>query len=303
MQTGDQGKQQWFVSSVIVLTMLLTPMLIDARTRSTELEYFKLVQPPGIQGQQLLYIPFDREIYKFSEKDFSDVRIFDSHGTDIPRVVRQYDEITGMIPAAVNVVEDTDNQKTIIDVQMNREPVTGFVIGTESADFQRTATVMIPGVEEHDAVASADIYHRSDDEEAEMVLVQFDEQRSMSFRITIDNNGQAPLDVKSILYEGPAYQLVFKGIEGESYQLFWGSSSVGAPAYNVSELEELISQGASMRRARVGRGFSNPQYSTGTVSDTETDTGSAWLLVPLVAVIVLILAFAFIKSGKQREQG
>ncbi len=287
---------------VILLAILVFIPGITARTRSSDLEYFKLVQPPGIRGEHLLYITFDHEIYKFSEPDYSDVRIFDSHGNDIPRIVQEFDYKTGRVPAGVNISEDVQGRQTIIDIEMNREPVTSFTFDTPSVDFERSVRVMIPGIDEYEVLAASDIYHRSNEDGLDSLMsVSFDEQRSMIFRITIDNEEQPPLEIGSIQYSCPVHRLIYQGLEGESYQLFWGSSVVGPPSYSVSDIENLVSSGEPMRRARVGRGFANPQYAPGQHSDVEQDTGSSLLPAALFLVIILVLVFVFLKSGRHKD--
>ncbi|HPQ40602.1 MAG TPA: hypothetical protein PLV45_09535, partial [bacterium] len=126
--------------NAIVLAVLLgiclsgTGVFETGRCRAVspaELKYFKLVQMPGIKGSELVYVRLDDELYKFSNADYGDIRVFTSKKEEIPRVIEQ--EMTGeeprieqYDPAETTVRYEAGKGQTVIDVSMVRQPLTGF---------------------------------------------------------------------------------------------------------------------------------------------------------------------------------
>jgi hypothetical protein len=268
-----------------------------------DLKYFKLVQPPGVQGEQVLFIKLDREIYKYSEDDFSDVRLFDSRNVDVRRIVKRMDETGEFLPVAEHeVMEDPENRATIISIRMDREPVTAFGIDADAGGVRRAVTVQKKVGDEFVEMAQGalpDVVREGGS--AGDVLIAFPETRSMEYRLVIDNGDGGVPGINGVQYTGPEYRLFFQAREGESYQLFWGSPEIEPPGQDVSALQKSLVSDAPVKQARVGRGFANPSYGSPQGSMSPGGRGGSWFLFPVIAVTLAVLALVFGKLGRRAD--
>lgn len=268
-----------------------------------DLKYFKLVQPPGVRGEQVLYIGLDREIYKYSEDDFIDVRLFDSRNLDVMRIVKRMDETGSFVPVAeYQVSEDLSIKATIVDIRMDREPVTAFEIDTEAGDVSRAVVVQKKTGGEFVEIAQSALQGGIQDGESNgPMAIPIRETRSMEYRLVIDHGEAGPLRIDGVRYTGPEYRLFFQARESESYQLFWGSPEIEPPEQDVSVLQKVLGSDPPVKQARIGRGFANPVYGSPQGSVNPGERGGSWFLFPVIAVILAVLALVFSKLGKRAD--
>ena len=127
---------------ILVLIVLVSMSNAFGAIYPTNLKYFKLVQTPGFQGDQILFIKFDREIYKYAGLDFSDVRLFDARENDISRIIKRIDEIVDFTPVPkYEISVDKENNLTVISVFTDKEPVTAFRLETSASLIEKPITV------------------------------------------------------------------------------------------------------------------------------------------------------------------
>ncbi len=288
---------------ILVLMALVSMSNAFGAIYPTNLKYFKLVQTPSFQGDQILFIKFDREIYKYAGLGFSDVRLFDARENDISRIIKRIDENADFTPVPkYEISVDKENNLTIISVFTDKEPVTAFRLETSVSSIEKPITVQKTVGEQYvDLIQTGIQYLGQDGAEFKNVLVSVEEMRSPEYRIVIDDGDSEPLNIVGVSYSGPQYRLYFQAQGKESYQLFWGDPQVEPPIQDTSSLQRALDTDLPVKQARVGRGFENPRYGEPRGAGSSGDSRSSWLLFPIIAVVLAVMALAFTKLGKQKE--
>ncbi len=289
---------RWVCAIGLLLAVSLPAGTVEA-VSPAELKYFKLVQMPGMADDQLVYIILDQEIYKYCEPEFSDIRLFDTEKTEIASVIeRDGDTFTEYPVSEMSVSTDDGKNETVIDLSMHREPVTAFQLETEATDFQCTVTVQRLVGSSYETIGSGEIYHRVAGEADERQLaVTVPESRDEKYRLIVKGSEKSIPTFRQVRCQGPAYRLVFQSRKGTSYQLFWGSSTLDLPEYDVSVLKARLAEGAPMKRARVGRGFTNPEQGDVQTSSAPA-SGYTGLVIVIALVMVAVMAILFRRAGR-----
>lgn len=294
------------ICKFLVLTALIalvSKSSVFATIYPTNLKYFKLVQTPAFEGDQILFIKLDREIYKYSGPDFNDVRVFDAKDKDIERIIRRMDEIGGFVPVPEYKISlDQENKATIIAIHTDKEPVTAFRLDIDPPVFEKKVTVQkVMDGETVDIVQKLIQTQVQDDAAAQNMTISFDETRNQEYRIVIDDSDSEPLKIVAVFFSVPEYRLYFQAQGNVSYQLYWGEPKVEPPVQDASFLKQALERDVSVKQARVGRGFANPRYGSPRSDGRSGDSGYSWALFPIIAVILAVSGLAFTKLGKRKE--
>ena len=171
----------------------------------------------------------------------------------LPEAEQQFDYPV----AAFKISQDAEHKTSLIDIDTQRQPLTGFKLQTVTANFNRNAEVQIPlqhGIETRmqsigsatlEALHFQDINH-------EQSTVPFPEQRQPHYRIVIHDQDNPPLEIASVSGVGNGYQLLFLPQPGKSYQLHYGSDKVDPPRYDTAPIQELLRRGYQSTAAALG---------------------------------------------------
>lgn len=271
------------------LTLFGTP--VCRAVAPSDLKYFKLVQMPGIGESQLVYIRLDDELYKFANTDYADIRVFTSKKVELPRLIEQ--EMTENGPREetyetgdVEVRYDADARQTIIDVAMNRQPLTRFEVMTGGQPFRGDITVQAKQGDQWKKIRL-----KSDG--------SFEETRSMEYRLVLADIDPPGLTIDSVKATGNSYRILYLADAGNAFQLFWGADSISKPGADVSAIRAALNSGQPVKRARVGRGFANPEGGGTDAANPRGFLNSRWFFVILIVLILFIVGSALTKAVRK----
>lgn len=305
------------IAGLLMLAVLVVTMLgsVGATATTTpEFKYFKLIQVPGIDQEQLLYVPLDREIFKYCNADMSDIRLFDSKKNEVPGLLEQRftgsDDSSTRKPAEKKYpvksfeTSRSDDGKTVIDLVMSREPLVGFEVTSDPITEPHGVTIQAQLDGKWVGVGSGDIGTLATAETPiTEAFVAIEPTRSLTYRITIDNDDTASISLQQIQGVGLSYQMVFIATPKSAYQLFWGSDTVTEPPVGSDEITRLIDRKSPAKRARSGRGFTNPDFGTETTKPAEESfMNSKAFFAIIVLLIVLVLGSALMRAVKRDQK-
>jgi len=261
---------------------------------TSDFKYFKLVQMPGIQASQLVYIRLDDEIYKFSEPGYTDVRVFTSKKEEIPRLIER--EMTGNAPrkedyepVEVNARYDEGARRAVIDIAMNRQPVTAFEPVLDTGEITGDVTVEVrndTGWKELDTDAG----------------LTFEETRGREYRIVIEDVDPPGVTVRTVRAIGNSYRIVYSAAAGTAFQLFWGAEDVPEPRYDRASIRDALALGKPIKRARVGRGFANPDHGRTAGTESSGFVNSRWFFIILIVLVLFLVLSALAKAVRKQEK-
>ena len=199
-------------------------------------------------------------------------------------------------------VLDEEDQRTVIEVSTQRQPISSFVIETGSSNFSRRVLVEIPetGVSRSgwQQIGSGTIHRFSfQDLEDEELEVKFTETKSDIFRLVIENRDSPPLDMTSIAARGSVHEAVFLAEKAMPHSLLY-EAEVDAPDYDLAALRRLISNGSEPVVARLE------------VQQVRSDAEDAplgfkeffnnpFVLGGIAAVLIVLLGGALYSAGKR----
>lgn len=273
-------------------------VLIEQATQTREAELLELTRK--LQG--------DREETRSERIDLQRIPLqidrieFWSNHTDVlPDMEIKFDYPV----AEFKLAQDEKNQATVIDVNTQREPLTGFRLQTTSRNFHREATVQIPvqhGIDtrmQHIGEATLESVHFQDINREQNALA-FPEQRHDRYQIVIRNQDNPPLAIQTITGIGNGYHLVFLPLQGKTYTLRYGSRQAKQPHYDTAPIREFLRRGYKSTPAALG-----PEESSAPVSESFDFTrllNSQFFLGAVVMLMVAVLAWSLIRAGKRIDQ-
>ncbi len=215
----------------------------------------------------------------------------------LPEAEQQFDYPV----AAFKISRDTEHKTSLIDIDTQRQPLTGFKLQTVTANFNRTAEVQIllqHGIETRmqsigsatlEALHFQDINH-------EQSTVSFPEQRQPHYRIVIHDQDNPPLEIASVSGVGNGYQLLFLPQAGKSYQLHYGSDKADPPRYDTAPIQELLRRGYQSTAAALGP---EATLSVEDMLDFSNWLNSRLFLGVAIGLMVLVLAWSLYRVGKR----
>ncbi len=143
--------------------------------------------------------------------------------------------------SSFTVTHDPKTRQTQMMVTTRRQPLTQFLLVTDDTNFSRQIRVDIPvdnlpgkeWVTVGNAVISrielGTLHH-------EQILVEIRESRQATYRLTIENQDNPPLNITAIKTQGPSYRVVFITAPEEQYRLYFGANHLQAPAYDLGQI-------------------------------------------------------------------
>jgi len=208
--------------------------------------------------------------------------------------------------ATVLRVETDEKEKTTrIDVESDRQPLTGLRLRTSSRNFSRPARVLVPDdrtgrerwVEIGRGTLTRVVFRDFRHEETK---IEFPERRSERYRLVIENADNPPLDVAGVEAEGRGRRLVFLADAGRSYRVAYGSDALDAPRYDVSTVLEAIDRAPRPTPAALGPERPNPLYRPSADRPSRPD-GAAFLWLAVV-LMVAVLSWALLRAGRRLKR-
>lgn len=116
--------------------------------------------------------------------------------------------------------------------------------------------------------------------------------------ITVHNQDDAPIDLRSVSLQMIARNLCFDSKSGASYTLYYGDDALTPPHYDYASLFVLDKQAASVN---LDPEVQNPDYEPRPDTRPFTERHPALLWIVLIAAIIVLGVIA-LRSSKQLEQ-
>lgn len=162
-----------------------------------------------------------------------------------------------------NISQDAEHKTTLVEIQTQNQPLSGFTLEIASPSFSRRAEVQVPrkhGIETRMqtlAQGTLSALHFQDINRND-TRIGFPEQHLPNYRVVLYNQDNPPLSISNIVASGPGYQLVFLAQPGQSYQLRYGADKVSAPRYDTAPIQTVLSAGYQAVVANLGPEISSP---------------------------------------------
>lgn len=204
--------------------------------------------------------------------------------------------------AGFRIREDTQHKISLIDLETRRQPLTGFVVKTDTPHFSRRAEVQIPlqsGIETRmQAIGHATLEAlHFQDIARDQNIIRFPEQRQPHYRIVIQNQDNPPLAISTLSAIGNGYQIVFLPQPGKSYRLLYGNGKAKPAHYETAPILELLRRGYQSTEAGLGPEIAGAP--TRDRPDLAELLNSKLFLGAAIALMVLVLAWSLYKIGKR----
>jgi hypothetical protein len=182
-----------------------------------------------------------------------------------------------------------------------------FTPGAQPALFSRDVSITVEPVDKSPAVdrspsrlttvSAGDILRvhsirngqRLDEERLTVEAPWVDYSTQTKWTISIDNENDAPLQMKSVQLQMLERNLCFEADGNGSYELFYGDAALEAPSYDYAKLFALQ---ANASRITAGPEQANPAYQPRPDSRPFTEKHPALLWIAMAAVIALLGAIA-----------
>ena len=204
--------------------------------------------------------------------------------------------------AGLRVELDAKQKVSRVEITSWREPLTSLSIITESRNFSRPATVLIPvqhgirtdWVEVGRGTLSLiqfRAFHRDD------LGVDFPEQRQEHYQLVIENADNPPLEITGVEAKGVGYRLVFLGTAGRKYHIEFGSDATEPPKYDTAAVLGSLQRGFQPVMVKLGARVANPGYKDARGPGGILNSGIFLALV--IVVMVLVLAWALLRAGQR----
>lgn len=203
---------------------------------------------------------------------------------------------------AFKISQDAEHQTSLIDIDGERQPLTGFKLQIETANYSRNAEVQIPlrhGVESRmQAIGHALLQAlHFQGVNREQTSLSFPEQRREHYRIVIQNQDNPPLSIAAVSGVGIGYQLLFLPQPGKQYRLQYGADKILPAVYDTASIQELLSRGFQITQAKLA-----PEVVEAPIEkhlDMAAWLGSVWFLGIAISLMVLVLAWSLYRVGKR----
>lgn len=204
--------------------------------------------------------------------------------------------------AAFKISQDAEHKTSLIDIDSQRLPLTGFKLHIDTANFSRNSEVQIPlkqGIETRMQVIGTALLQavHFQNIHSERTELAFPEQRREHYRIIIQNQDNPPLEVSAVVGTGTAYQLLFLPQAGKSYRLQYGSDKAAPAVYDTASIQELLGRGYQITAAALGPETAEAPIKTGLSLIAVLDSNV--FLGVVIALMVIVLVWCLYKVGKR----
>jgi hypothetical protein len=204
---------------------------------------------------------------------------------------------------AFNISQDAEHKTSLIDIDSQQQPLTGFTLKTVTPNFNRSADLQVPqqhGSESRmQTIGSAKLEAlHFQDINREHTTISFPEQRQSHYRIVIHNQDNPPLDISAVNGIGSGYQLLFLPQPGKNYQLRYGAEKAKSPNYDTQPIQELLRRGYQSAPATLG-----PETVIAPMEEQKLDfaklLNSKLFLGIAIGLMVLVLGWSLYRVGKR----
>jgi hypothetical protein len=222
----------------------------------------------------------------------------------------QHDRVTGDEKSAYpvaghRVTVDREKQRTIIEVDTQRQPLTSLQLETPDRNFSRQAIVEVEKVQGVTRIwqkIGEGILSRIDFKnlKREELSISFPESRHAHYRVVIDNRDSPPLAVEGIEAEGNVYEVLYLATPERHDQLLYGAADAERPSYDTAAIQELLRSGFQPSpvdlgpEERITHGAAPIRWSK--------LLNNPLLQGGVVAVLVIVLGWGLYRAAKRMDR-
>lgn len=199
------------------------------------------------------------------------------------------------------VTNDAKAKTTIVTFQSPRAPLTSITLTVGDRNFSRPCAVEVlsegPGQPEWRLLTRTPLT-RVDAGEFQVDLLKLSlsgVQRHASYRLTLQNQDNPPLNITGVRTEGVTLELVFLANRAQPYRLFYGGRGTPAPQYDIGAVLQRA-ETAAMDAFKAEKQVDNPSYNARRARST---INGKTLLIGAVILMVGALAWAIAKASKK----
>jgi hypothetical protein len=117
---------------------------------------------------------------------------------------------------------------------------------------------------------------------------------SKKFKITIYNNDNSPLKIRSVKANGFQYQLITRINEEAKYFLCYGNENEDTPEYDLNQFQSEIPDSLSV--LVLGQEIKNKVTTTETTEPLIQNMTWLWLIMSVVVVILLLFSYKMLRK-------
>lgn len=203
------------------------------------------------------------------------------------------------------VGEDRDNQRTIIEIDTQRTPLTALRLETRDRNFSRHAIVeaeKMTGAAKgwqrigEGVLSRVDFRNLKRDE----LSLSFPETRREKYRIVIDNGDSPPLNVIGIQGEGNVYEALYLALPGGHVQLNYGAPDARPLNNDTAAIREVVRSGFHPSPASLGPEV--PITSTSQPIRWSKRLQSPIAVGGVITILLLLLGRGLYKAAKRIEE-
>ena len=202
------------------------------------------------------------------------------------------------------VSRNEEEQQTIVEIDCRKEPLTNISIGSSTRNFSRRARLEVEEERRADTrwvqIGSAILTAINFlDYSKESLAISFPEHRAAKYRLTIEDQDNAPLAIESVTGKGRIYAMLFIGEPGASYDLYYDSERAKAPRYDIATVLAPIRHTYISVPASLGPESPNPAYNSEADKPPSTLLENKLFLTGVILAMVLILAWALFSTSRK----
>ncbi len=214
---------------------------------------------------------------------------------------RSVGETKSKYPAAgFRVEHDAAQKKTLVYVDLQREPLTALTLQTSDRNFSRKASVEVEqtrgALHTWQAIGEGALIRLDFQRlKREQLAISFPETRSRQCRVVIDDRDSPPLNISGILAEGNVYEVIFVAVPGAQYQLLYGSEDASPPQFDTSVIEGLL--GERFHPTAAGLGLALPlQPARASGLSAKTLVNNPLLLGGIITLLMTLLGYGLYRA-------
>jgi hypothetical protein len=207
--------------------------------------------------------------------------------------------------AAHRVEDDREKHRTIVHVDMRRQPLTSLELETPDRNFSRHAVVeveKVQGVKRSWQKIGEGTLSRVDFKnlKREELAIKFPEARQAQYRIVIDNRDSPPLEVAGVKAEGIVFELVYLARAGRRDRMLYGSADAERATYDTAAVQELLGKGFQPSPAELGPEL--PGQGTGAAAfHWSRVLNNPLLLGGIITLLVVVLGWGLYRAVKRMD--
>lgn len=279
----------------------------DIGLPSNNYRHFKIVIAQPIQVRIGKLLELTRTIRgdknpQFSEKlellneplHIERIEFWHNQSETLPETEQQFDYPV----AAFNISQDTEHKTSVVYIDSQNQPLTGFTLKTTTPNFSRNAEVQIPAQHGMQTIGTATLEAlHFQDINRDKTSINFPEQRQQHYRIVIHNQDNPPLEIPYVTGFGHGYHLLFLPQPGKNYQLLYGSDQAKLPHYDTAPIVELLKRGYPISTAELGSESAEAPVNQ-TVNFVKL-LNSTLFLGTVIALMVVALGWSLFRVSKR----